>query len=282
MVRKVHLLATAICAISACRSAGHVEPEIPEPVSAPAASPERPPTSTKSWELHPAIASRRYHVTSISLLELGGIRDSINSEIHFTLNSQPQDTAILFSGTVDSISVQNGSHIGPGTRIKLPIAFSGHFGHNSVILTTPAGCNEERISLESIIPHVLTHFPHAQIAPGSTWTDSTTVSTCTGEIPTTDVIVQNYRVIGESSTEGQDAILITRTARSTSRGEGSEGQHQVQLARTTTETGQIWIDTGSGELISSIGTTTGTVVITASGQRQNFAQTTRITITSIH
>lgn len=281
MIRKVAVLLSLISLSTACRSGTpSTEGSLPsgttpvQPVIAP------PPITKNFWRLVPKMASRQYQANSVSSLELAGTRDSVVTGIRLTLNSQPGDTAIIFSGTVDSISILSGPRIGSSRHTTQLIPFAGRLNQNSVSITAPSRCNNDGISLELMIPHLLFQVPRQQITSGYTWADSTTTSTCYGSIPVVSTVVHNYRVVDESVVDGRATILLGQTERTRSQGAGSQEQHRVEIESAGSGSAQIWIDSTNGQLIKSISESAGTVTVIVSGRRQVFNQGTRITIAS--
>jgi hypothetical protein len=104
-----------------------------------------------------------------------------------------------------------------------------------------------------------------------TWSDSTTATLCNGSILTTSITSRSFRVIGEVSR----GILIERRERTTSTGDGAQGQHRLKLQTSGRGNAQLIIDAQTGTLLESTGVYTASVVVTTSGRNQQFTQTTR-------
>jgi hypothetical protein len=204
----------------------------------------------------------------------------LSSTIGLTLNSQPGDTTIIFSGTIDSLSLSTGEHISAVSSTDLPVAFAGRLDRNTMSLTTPAGCDADHVPLELIIPHLLFQLPHQEISPGYTWTDTVRISACSGSIPLTSSIVHSFKVISQDTVDGVPALLISRADRTVSTGTGSQGQHRVEVESVATGSAKLWIDSTSGQLLKSASSSSGAVTITASGRRQIFNQVIRTTISA--
>jgi len=81
-------------------------------------------------------------------------------------------------------------------------------------------------------------------------------------------------VIGEGETNGITAIVLERIERSSSTGEGSDGQHRIFVKGETTGSAKIYVDARTGALLNSEGEQRTNLLITA-GQTRRFTQTVR-------
>lgn len=280
MRRKIRFLfIVPVWAFMSCRSAASVETTLPESRPAPVISSAKPDApANKIWQLHLITQSQSYQAESISILESGGIRDSLVSQLRLTLNSQPEEATIVFSGTINSISIHAGSRLGQTEPLNVPIAFSGHVDKGSISLISPTECDEKHAPVELLVPQILIRFPENQLTIGSSWADSIVLSTCNGMMPITTTVITHYRIAGTANVEGQEALVIDRTEQRTSRGGGSKEQHQVTLEGSSTGVSQVWIDSTTGRLLKSTADATGMVAVTASGRTQTFNQRIRTVI----
>jgi hypothetical protein len=114
-----------------------------------------------------------------------------------------------------------------------------------------------------------------QLQKGLTWTDSTDTSICSGPVPVSLTAVRSYRVMGETKQGESPAILLERQDRTISTGEGSEGQHRIQIKSQGNGHSTILIDVQSGALIEMTTVNSTTAAVTTSGRTQQFVQTTR-------
>lgn len=272
------------CAPSA-RTTERPQP-IPDVVSVPAVR-----STSSTWTISPTRQQHRYRSIATTLLELtdttGVTRDSISTTVDFTLAILHDREPLSFSATIESMSARGGQKTGLATNAELPFSFSAHLEQGRVIMDPPAGqtsqsysdCSREALSTTGIIQRVVLPLPPV-LRKDMTWTDSTTATTCSGSIPVTSTAVRHYRIIGEMSGSAS-SILLDRQDRTTTTGEGSQGQHRVRLRSDGSGTAQVVLDARTGAVLEANGVHTAVVVITASGRDQRFTQRTREQITRL-
>jgi len=261
---------TLLVLITACRSSGSITTGTPTPTPATTEpSPRSSISSVNSWHISPVTALRRYRVSTATTLETNGVHDSISSVIVLSIGQEKQQLTEIFSGTVDSFTLQSGSHIGnPAFTPKLPIAFSGHLRQSEIELEQKIECSTQ-LPVAAIIQKIIWNLP-VELRSEQTWTDSSSVTSCNGSLPASVKTVRTYRVTGEDRIAGIPYLLITRTDRTSSISEGSQEQHQVRTSSSTSGTVNLWIDSQNGALIRSAADYFGTVTVTASGRSQVF------------
>jgi len=267
---------------AACRSSGSISTGTAEPASPAASLPASVPVpSEKSWSVSPVPALRRYRVSTEALFEIGGIRDSIASRITLSISQQATETPAIISGIIDSFAIQPGSRIGsPALVPQLPVAFSGTLRQSEVRLEQQTIDCSAQIPISAVVQKIAWNVPR-ELHVGQSWTDSSTIPSCSGSIPISLKTVRAYRIVGEDNTAGIRTILITRTDRTSSTGEGSQEQHQVRISGSGTGNVNLWIDAQNGSLVRSAGNYSGTSIFTASGQTQVFTQRAREIIEEI-
>jgi len=139
-------------------------------------------------------------------------------------------------------------------------------------------CNNEVSSIVPLIQRALV-MPPIQLQKDLTWTDSTDTSICSGPVPVLLTGVKHYRVIGETRQGIIPAILIERQDRTVSAGEGTEGQHRIQIKSQGTGRSSIFIDAQTGALLDMTTVNSTTVTVTVSGRTRQFVQSSRERIT---
>lgn len=267
--------------LTACRSSSPISTGTSAPIQPAELPTSIPVTSATSWQISPVTALRRYQVSTTAILETSGVRDSVRSEITLSVSQQALETTGLVSGTIDNFAMQPGSHIGPpAITPQLPSAFSGNLRQSELRLEQNVDCNTQ-FPVAAVIQKIVWNLPR-ELRLGQSWTDSSTIPSCNGNIPVTLKTVRTYRVAGEDKSAGAQRLLITRIDRIRSAGEGSQEQHQVRTSSSSTGTVNLWIDLQNGSLLRSVAEYSGTVTVTASGRSQTFAQHLHETVEQVH
>jgi hypothetical protein len=285
-------LSSLFFAIGGCHSpSSRTQPEPVSEIPLPGNPTAAVPLSTKTrWIIQPTSEIHNYRSVAVAVLEAGiagsSVRDSVSSIADFSLSLTRETRGVAYSATVEAFRVSGGSKIsGSSSDLRLPFSFSGHIGQGHITTDLPTGsasssidCSSQTSSSISIIQRLLIITPVA-MQKGMTWTDSTAATVCSGLIPVLQTVVRSYRVIGETQSGDVPAILLQRDDRVASAGEGSEGQHRVQLKSQATGKSSILIDALTGSLIDAAGTNTSIVSVTVSGRTQQFIQSSREHVT---
>ncbi len=277
-----------LVSLLACRSASiGVEPEPVTPELPSSPTPVSVPLSSRtSWVIQPDLEIHKYSSTTSSILESADnglpLRDSTSSTLDFSLTLLRRPRGIAYSARIERLSIRGGARVAPETgENRLPVSFTGRI-ESGLQTIDPSGsqffntadCSTE---ISSAIPAIsrLIVTPPIQLQKGLTWTDSTSTTTCSGPVSVLLVTVRTYRVIGETGTGARQGVLIERQDKTLSSGEGTNGQHRVQLRTEGSGQTQLLVDTTTGSLIEATGTNTTTVTVTTSGRTQRFVQTSR-------
>lgn len=281
MATRNFLLSAFLIVIASCRSApsrtepAPVTPENPSPLP-----PSAELSARDSWLLQPTEHPYKYQASTISSVVMNqgtaSLRDSTALTLDFSVSIDRNARGASYAITVDSMSLTLANRLSPlvVTNLASPVSFTGQIEANQISLTTPAGCNNQVSSTIPVIQRSLI-LPPLQLRKGQTWTDSTTGPACSGSIPVTLTASRQYRVTGEVNSGPRRGLLLERIDRTTSSGEGSEGQHRVQLKSEGTGQTMLLIDPVTGALIEATGTNTTLAVVTTSGRSQQFTQTSR-------
>lgn len=270
---------------TACASSRGTSPEPAiEPAPAPLPVPEALPRNTRtSWTLLPSNEPTRYVSTTVATIQSDSgftvTRDTVSQQTRFTLLTATNSGSTTFLGTITEISNLPGSRIGSGDRVSaLPISFTGHIANglmridelNGRIQGEDLDCTDPMYSALSSIQRRVVVVP-PEITSGIRWTDSLTARSCNGLVPILTTSIRNSRVLGEAEINGTAAILIERSERSLSTGEGSEGQHRILLKGETSGSARLYIDAHTGALLRSEGEQRTNLLITA-GRSRRFTQ----------
>ncbi len=279
---------TVVFVLIACASGRGASPEPatePAPVSLPV--PEAPPRNARTrWTLSPSNETVRYVSTILATIQSDSsstvTRDTVAQQTRFTLLTATNSGSTAFLGSITEISNLPGSQIGPNDWAStLPISFTGHITNglmkidelNGRIQSEELDCTNPMYSALSSIQRRVVVVP-PQITNGTTWTDSLSTKLCNGLVPVSITSIRNSRVLGETEINGTPAILIERSERSFSTGEGSEGQHRILLKGETTGSARLYIDAHTGALLSSEGEQRTSLLVTA-GRSRRFTQVVR-------
>jgi len=279
-----YLRLTLVFLTCACgRTAASPDPVL-LPVPAPAAPAASLPVSPgRTWTITPGAQPQRYSSTATIALELitdsTRIRENITQQSRFTLLTGSASGSSSFLGTIESLTTETPTRIGSAELpATFPISFTGHIQNGTVVLdavngrprTGPIECSTPAFSALNIIHRNIIILP-AQLTQGMTWRDSTSTAGCSGSIPVNTIAVRSYRVAGETELSGRPALLLERTEKTLSTGEGSENQHRILIRTDGSGTGRVYIDRFSGALLSAESEQQINVTITA-GRSQRFIQ----------
>lgn len=270
------------------------------PASAPV--PEREPVSAAevfvpaiktvggSWRFTPSRQPHRYtSITTVDIEEISPAtgsavtlgRESLVQEARYSISLSGNPSTLRFSGTVEAFSNTGGSRVTTVDRpaVVLPVSFSGRLEKGSLVIDELTGqsqksfvnCATPTAFVLSVLQRNIQAIP-AELMSGSTWTDSSTTSICTGSTPSQITAIRTYRVLGEADYASQKVIVVERSDQTRATGDGSDNQHRVLFNSTGVGTTRIYVDPTSGVTIGTEGDQRTTVVITASGRSQQFLQ----------
>ena len=286
MADKYFRLALLLLVCACGRSAASPDPVLlPVPIStAPAAV--LPSSPGRTWAITPAVQPQRYSSTASIVLELiadsSRVRENITQRSRFLLLTGSASGSSSFLGSIESLTTETPTRIGSAElQATFPISFTGHIQNGTVILdavngrprTGPIECSTPVFSALNVIHRNIVILP-AQLFQGMTWSDSTSTAGCSGNIPVNTIAIRSYRVAGETELSGRPALLLDRTEKITSSGEGSENQHLIFIKTEGSGTGKIYIDRSSGALLSAEGEQQINITVTA-GRSQRFIQVVR-------
>ena len=267
--------------ITSCRTAGsrtEPEPVIRGDSSLSPLSPQFSPRA--SWILQPDERRHRYRSSTISSIVMdqpsAEPRDSTTLMTNFTVSANRDSRGVLYSITVEGLSLTSASKPSPVvvSEFSSPISFTERLERGQYSLDPPADCNTQVGIALSAIQRSLVLIP-IQLQRGQSWVDSTSTAACSGSIPVTLTALRHYRVMGEITNGTRKGLLLERVDKTSSVGEGSEGQHRIQLRTEGTGNTQILIDPLTGALLKATGANTTLVTVTTSGRSQRFTQTSR-------
>ena len=274
----VVLAAISLATVTSCRSS-QTAGSTPEPVSFPkdeAISPakttwivRRVPGST-SYKLkqQASITSHFPTVTTQQLpLQLA----------EFTLNTE--NTNHLFEITITKLSPAQSNQ----ETLSLSITANSTDGYISAEFspkpkTADGICNQAAAAaLPGVTVPVFT-LP-LTMTVGMSWSDSIATSGCAGLIPTRSKTIRTYHVLGESTSGTRAEIAIDTEEKTTTTGEGSEGQHRVTITSSGESKGRLLIDAVDGSLLTATIEVRSLIQVMSSARKQEFEQVVARSIT---
>ena len=292
---RINLRVSALSVLlAACAGRTPSSEPVPQPAPAPVPTAEVPAPSAKmSWVITPATQASRYMSTVSATIESTSgseaARDTVTQQMRFSLLTATSSGSTAYLGSITDISSFAGIRIGSDNRPPVfPISFTGHISNGTMTIDELNGrvpgdqldCRDPVYAALNSIQRRVVVVP-SQITTGTSWTDSLTTKACNGLVPVTTASVRNSRVIGPAQVNGIAAILIDRTERTLSSGEGSDGQHRILLKGETTGSTRLSVDARTGGLLASEGEQRTDLVITT-GQSRRFTQIVREKTTIQH
>jgi hypothetical protein len=252
-------LTILISVLTACTShtAGPgVTPYPPQP--GPSETVTRIIPTNSTWQFAPSEQTHTYQSTSYTVIhEVSAVRphtDTVKLSTHFTIKLNQVETPTIISGYIDSVTVIGNS--GPTIPLNQPqsrVGFTGEVRDGVLTLKLSAGQADCTSSMTPILgeirPVITTHATTLSLT--SVWTDSISTITCSGSVvPTSLNAVRSYRILGETTYSGIQALVIERTEATRFNGAGSQGQHQVQIEGIGKATSRIYLAIADGATIA--------------------------------
>lgn len=253
------------------------------PVPTPANSTH--PLSATGWRIIPTTEPQEYRSIVNTTLELDSastrIRDTVTVHARFTLSLRRFPTLVVVSGSVDAFSIEAGSRIGVPVRLTtLPLSFAGRVTAKGLTLEPVGGqtkdqttdCANPELTALGIVERSLMVIPE-ELQHGVSWTDSSSMTGCTGSVPVTVISIRTYEVLGETDYAGTIVIALKRTDRKYFGGEGTQGQHRVIMKAEGSGSGVVYVSRITGTMVYYEGEQNAIVTVTSSGLNYRFIQT---------
>lgn len=213
---------------------------LPSP-SSPTASTQPQPISNSpsSWILSPGSEPLPYTSAITALVtfqsDSGTLQDTVTAQATFALTLTKISGSASFTAKIETFTTRTGNRIAsPSQRADLPIQFTGRFDGHSLSLSSAVrqeksisiDCTDPAFAAVSLVQHALLFLP-TQLVKDMTWQDSLSANGCSGPIPIISSINRSYRVVDEVEYHGRSALLLEKSERSISSGEGSQDQHRI-------------------------------------------------------
>ncbi|MCA1838049.1 MAG: hypothetical protein LC674_04600 [Actinobacteria bacterium] len=167
--------------------------------------------------------------------------------------------------------------IGTAQTVQLPLQLTGSFTSDSLAIIPDSAankCNPVSSALATDIRNLLVQFP-TLLTQGSSWRDSVELDGCQGNVSTIAHTTRSYLVVGESSYQSYQVLVIQRTDTILAHGEGAQQQHHVILDASGSGNAIYYLSLKDGQILHL---TTGqdlNLTITASGKSNRFKQSSK-------
>lgn len=285
-----------VTAVTACALRGTSGSLPPEPQREPQTSQgglspitaER--STTAAWKFVPSHEPRQYELVNKAIIRLQ--TDTTQQEaatitVRFSLATDVNQAGntTTFTGQITQISLQRGSRMAnESVRPELlPISFSGSVDnhhlqlHRQELQSSGIPCSDSTETYLTRIANQLNPTP-AMLEKNQSWRDSLTATGCYGSIPVSGTMIRHYRVAGEAAIPKQHGLLVERLDSIHVVGEGSQGQHRVEIESTSTGSTHLFLDLQTGQLMNSGSELFANVLTRASGRETRFTQSTNETV----
>ena len=238
------------------------------------------PSSSGPWHFAHADGRHRFEFHSRAIVEAldAGTADTVELTAHLTyVIDRATDTTIIL-GTIDSFSVHGDSIPPARTSVVLPIPFrllpdsSGHI--QAIVSPDTSSCGSPAGTLLVIARDLLIAVP-PQVSIGQQWADTTSATSCRGDIPITLASTRTSVVSRSSIANGVTVLHIRRESATNVSGTGTR---RIQ-STTVTGSGHGWseliLDPASGVLVDGHGESTLDLTFDAASRRMRFRQHVR-------
>ena len=214
-------------------------------------------------------------------------RDSLTLDVQYRIGLNRDSEVVTAGGIIEDFMVTTGNRLGlVTTLVDLPISFIGSITTHELQFESNNSKDQRFSSVRCEIPSqaaLATIQRNLFVSPlkievGMLWTDSLSYTICNGEVPIQLISVRTYIVTGALFYKGDQVIVVERTEKTLSTGEGSQGQHRISIRGNGTGTARIYIDRSNGLLLALNGENKTDLLIQSSGRVQKFLQTSRETI----
>ena len=206
-----------------------------------------------------------------------GLTDTIRLSAYVTFVVRRADS-LAVTGTIDSFSVEGTNIPSAGQPVHPPIPFelvSDSAGRlRDLVSPDTSSCGSPAGTLLALAREALITLP-PDVRIGTTWSDSSSMTSCRGDIPIT-LTSERRSMLERSSTEGERIRLHVRRESLTS--VHGTGTRRIQ-STTVTGTGSGWfehvLDPVTGHLLGGHGESRLELIFDAASRRMTFHQRVR-------
>jgi hypothetical protein len=254
----------------------------PEPIES--RSGER--RSSRFWQISPTSETQHYTTSVTTSIQQSAATqitmDSVTTKAQYDVSITHSANSVSLTGSIQAFSVQAGNRIGSDAGLSsFPISFNGSIRTHELRLdvintdrsTTPPAlsCGTPSRTALTVVQRNLFVTP-LQLQSGMTWQDSLVSNSCSGSLELNLAITRNYKVVGESTSDGISVIVIDLIEKTLSAGEGSQDQHRLIIKGEGVKSGRLYVDEKTGALFSLSSETRTILQIQTSGKTQQFLQ----------
>ncbi|HKV50921.1 MAG TPA: hypothetical protein VJO52_06935 [Gemmatimonadaceae bacterium] len=273
MIRLIGLVGAPFALICVgCSTAPNVaKPAAPVPVAGKHDSTVR--VVARHWALHRSPGSWRYRIESNATVVLAGDSTAPSAPIHSTaIYSLGVDTAgasggFHITGRVDSLVLAAGGRVPSRPVDSTASEFTAQIDSTSGLTDVTMGGAERSMCAGGVNPVVVAGLAlfvsaPANVEQGSVWHDSTSMTTCRGNVAVVSKLQRTFELVDTVTWNGQSVLRVNVTAASAIAGEGlaSAAGDSISVTGTGTSSGTLLMDPTSLMPVSS--TTTGTTAVT--------------------
>jgi hypothetical protein len=267
---------------TACATTRSSAPPVAVPTPATPVEQTSPPVISRSgvWSFKYQPGITGYQVirnATIARSDTTGNTELSTNTSHEVLTLESADLGVNFLAVIDSFATTTQGMIGPVQPAPLPVQVSGSFSNSRLAISNePPGekCNPVQSVLFADLYNLLIPFPQ-QLSAGMSWTDSVEIRGCPAGVPTLSRTTRTFTVAGETTYDGQPALMIQRIDTTQAEGEGGLQQHRVLIDAQGTGTAAYYLDVPSGRIVHLTVNQTMTLGVTASNRKYQLKQNSK-------
>lgn len=293
MARRIGLtgasFALVCAACSTTPNAGRPPAPAPPPVTAKHDSIVR--ATTRHWELHRGTGTWRYRIASNATVVLAGDSTAPSAPIHtaaiYSLDLDPVavGSGLRIAGRVDSLVMTTGGRV-PSRLADSTTAFTAQYDSSSGLTNVATGAGERPTCAGGVNPVVAAGLAlfvsaPANVEKGTVWHDSTSSTTCRGNVAIVSKLLRTFELVDTATWNGESVLHVNVTAASSIAGQGlaSAAGDSISVAGTGTSSGILLIDPTSLMPVSWTTTSTATVTVHSRQTTLPFQQQVTETVT---
>lgn len=252
----------ALTCIACSTSPNVTKPSAPAPVAAKHDSTVR--AAAREWKLQRGTGSWRYRIEANATVELAGDSGQTSAPIHSTaIYSLAVDTAggsagFRITGRVDSMALSAGGRVPRRPADSTASEFTAQLGSTSGLTDVAMGGGERAACAGGVDPFVAAGLALFVAAPanvqqGAVWHDSTSTTTCRGNVAVVSKLQRTFELADTAMWNGQSVLRVNVTATSAIAGQGlaSAAGDSISVSGTGTSSGTLLIDPTSLMPVSS-------------------------------
>ena len=242
------------------------------------------PPRTGPWQFFYTAGRYRYVLRNDATIETlaSNTMDSVSSRAYLTYDLTPEGDGMLITGTIDSFTVNAGDSIPlPLHDMSFPIAFDGRMDRSGRIqeFSSPdtSSCGSAAGALLGIARELLIAVP-SELTIGLEWRDSTSTTSCRGDIPMTVTTTRHHRLEELIDSAGIPLLRIARQTDVVMSGMGTRPVQATTVSGTGSGSMELLIEPTTGTFRHAVGESLTTLTFDAASRRETFLQRVRLTI----